>query len=134
MKILVTGGGGFLGQVLCRQLKTRGHEVRAFNRQHYAALDALGVQQVTGDLRSLESVLAAAQGCEAIIHVAAKAGAWGSLHDYYEINVRGTDHVLAACEFNGIDKLVYTSSPSVVHNGDDLNGVNESAPYATNFL
>lgn len=134
MKILVTGGGGFLGQVLCRQLKARGHEVRAFNRQRYATLDAMGIAQVTGDLRSLESMLEASQGMEAIIHVAAKAGAWGSLHDYYEINVRGTDHVLAACEFNGIDKLVYTSSPSVVHGGEDLNGVNELAPYPTRYL
>jgi len=47
--------------------------------------------------------------------------------------VRGTDNVLAACELHEIDKLVLTSSPSVVHNGADLEGVDESVPYATHF-
>ena len=50
MKILVTGGGGFLGQALCRGLVERGHEVTSFNRGHYPELDALGVRQVRGDL------------------------------------------------------------------------------------
>ena len=134
MKVLVTGGGGFLGQAVCRQLKARGYAVRSFNRQRHAALDALGVEQLAGDLRSLEMVIEAAAGCDAIVHTAAKAGAWGPLAEYYEINVRGTDHVLAACEYHGIDRLVHTSSPSVVHSGADLNGVNESVPYATHFL
>ena len=43
MKILVTGGGGFLGQALCRGLRERGHEVVSFNRGRYDALDRLGV-------------------------------------------------------------------------------------------
>ena len=134
MRVLVTGGGGFLGKTICKQLKARGHQVLAFNRQKYPALDAMGIEQFAGDLRNLDMVAAAAEGCEAIVHTAAKAGAWGSLADYYESNVRGTDHVLAACELHRIDKLVYTSSPSVVHSGEDLNGVNESAPYAKRYL
>jgi nucleoside-diphosphate-sugar epimerase len=47
--------------------------------------------------------------------------------------VRGTDNVLAACELHKVSKLVLTSSPSVVHNGGDLDGVDESAPYARHF-
>ena len=43
MKLLVTGGGGFLGQALCRGLVARGHDVSSFNRGRYAALDAMGV-------------------------------------------------------------------------------------------
>ena len=50
MKILVTGGGGFLGQALCRGLIERGHEVLSFNRGDYPALAALGVGQIRGDL------------------------------------------------------------------------------------
>src|SRR3569623_236430 len=134
MKVLVTGGGGFLGKTICKQLKARGHKVLAFNRQKYPALDAMGVEQFAGDLRNLDMVAAAAEGCDAIVHTAAKAGAWGPLADYYESNVRGTDHVLAACELHRIAKLVYTSSPSVVHSGEDLNGVNETAPYAKRYL
>jgi 2-alkyl-3-oxoalkanoate reductase len=133
MKVLVTGGGGFLGHAICKQLAAAGHQVRAFNRNHYPALDALKVEQRVGDIANLDSVTAAAEDVEAIVHTAGKVGSWGRLEDYYEANVRGTDNVLAACELHEIDKLVLTSSPSVVHNGTDLDGVDESAPYASHF-
>ena len=97
MKILVTGGGGFLGQALCPGLRERGFEVVSFNRGLYPALDTLGVQQVQGDLAQRDAVIAAATGCDAVIHNAAKAGAWGSYESYHLANVVGTDNVIAAC-------------------------------------
>jgi nucleoside-diphosphate-sugar epimerase len=133
MKVLVTGGGGFLGQAICKQLVEAGYTVCAFNRNRHPELDELKVEQRMGDIANLDTVLAASEDVDAIVHTAGKVGAWGRLEDYYEANVRGTDNVLAACELHTIDKLVFTSSPSVVHNGADLNGVNESAPYATHF-
>jgi len=133
MKVLVTGGGGFLGQSICRQLAAQGHTIRTLSRQHYPALDALGVEQRSGDIASLDIVVDSAKGVDAIVHSAGRVGAWGRIEDYYETNVRGTDNVLAACELNEIAKLVLTSSPSVVHNGADLEGVDESVPYATHF-
>jgi len=57
MHILVTGGGGFLGQALCRGLVERGHEVASFNRGHYPVLDALGVRQLRGDLADADALL-----------------------------------------------------------------------------
>ena len=133
MKVLVTGGGGFLGQAICKQLVARGHGVRSFSRQVYPALDALGVEQRRGDIASLDQVIDAAHEVDAIIHSAGRVGTWGRVEEYYETNVRGTSNVLAACELHEIDKLVFTSSPSVVHNGADLEGVNESVPYARHF-
>jgi len=133
MKVLVTGGGGFLGQAICKQLVAHGHAVRSLNRSAHPALAALGVDQRQGDIASLDLVTEAAAGVDAIIHTAGRVGTWGRIEDYYETNVRGTDNVLAACELHEIDKLVLTSSPSVVHNGADLEGVDESAPYATHF-
>ena len=133
MKILVTGGGGFLGQAICKQLVAAGHDVCAFNRNRYPALDALKVEQRVGDIANLDSVTAAVEDVDAIVHSAGKVGAWGRLEDFYEANVRGTDNVLAACELHKVSKLVFTSSPSVVHNGGDLDGVDESAPYAKHF-
>jgi len=115
MKLLVTGGGGFLGQALCRGLVERGHEVVSFNRGHYPELDALGVRQVQGDLADREAVAAAARGCDAVFHNAAKAGAWGSYESYHRANVVGTENVIAACRLHGIGRLVYTSTPSVTH-------------------
>lgn len=131
MKILVTGGGGFLGQALCRGLRERGHEVVSFNRGRYQALEAIGVQQVRGDLAQRDAVLAAAQGCEAVFHNAAKAGAWGSYESYHLANVVGTQNVIDACRTQGIGKLVYTSTPSVTHRATHPveGGTAETVPY-----
>lgn len=115
MRILVTGGGGFLGQAICRDLRARGHEVVSFNRGLYPELDAIGVRQVRGDLASRDAVLAAAEGCDAVMHNAAKAGAWGAYDSFHSANVTGTNNVIDACRTHGIARLVYTSTPSVTH-------------------
>lgn len=135
MKILVTGGGGFLGQALCRGLRARGHEVVSFNRGDYPALVAIGVQQLRGDLAVRDEVVAAAQGCEAIFHNAAKAGAWGPWKEYHDANVLGTRHVLDACRAHGIARLVYTSTPSVTHRATNPveGGSAHEVPYGIGF-
>jgi nucleoside-diphosphate-sugar epimerase len=135
MKILVTGGGGFLGQAICRLLVARGHEVASFNRGLYPELDVLGVRQLRGDLADADAVGAAARGMAAVFHNAAKAGAWGSYESYRLANVVGTDNVLAACRAHGIGKLVYTSTPSVTHRANHpVAGGNETnTPYGEHF-
>ena len=135
MKILVTGGGGFLGQALCCGLVERGHEVASFNRGHYRALDAIGVRQVAGDLADREAVMAAFAGFDAVFHNAAKAGAWGSYASYHAANVVGTQNVLDACRAHGIGKLIHTSTPSVTHRATHPveGGTAESVPYGENF-
>ena len=135
MKILVTGGGGFLGQVLCRGLIDRGHRVISFNRGHYPALAALGVGQVQGDLADAHALTHAANGVEAVFHNAAKAGAWGSYKSYYSANVTGTQNVLDACRTHGIDRLVYTSTPSVTHRATHPveGGTADTVPYGEHF-
>ncbi len=135
LKVLVTGGGGFLGQALCKALRARGDEVRSFSRSHYPALDAMGVEQIQGDLQDADAVRAAMAGCEAVIHNAAKAGAWGSYESYYQANVIGSRNVVAACQANGIRKLVYTSTPSVTHRATHpvAGGTADTVPYGTHF-
>jgi nucleoside-diphosphate-sugar epimerase len=134
MKALVTGGGGFLGGVIVRLLRQRGDQVRSFSRGSYRVLEALGVEQVQGDLADSAAVTAAAAGCDIIFHVAARAGVWGPWSDYYAANVVGTQNVLTACKSNGIRRLVFTSSPSVTFAGVDQNGVDESEPYPKQYL
>ena len=135
MKLLVTGGGGFLGQALCRGLVERGHVVASFNRGHYPELEPLGVRQLRGDLSDRDAVLAAARGVDAIFHNAAKAGAWGSYDSYYAANVTGTQNVLDACHAHGIGKLIYTSTPSVTHRATHPveGGTADTVPYGENF-
>lgn len=135
MKILVTGGGGFLGLALCRGLVEFGHEVTSFQRNRSAELDALGVRQVLGDLADGEAVMQASAGQEAIFHNAAKAGAWGSYESYHRPNVIGTENVIAACRYHGIGRLVYTSTPSVTHRATHPveDGTAETVPYGEHF-
>ena len=130
---LVTGGGGFLGQAICRQLLARGERVRSLARGRYPDLQQAGVECLQGDLTDLESVRSAAQGCDVVYHVAAKAGVWGTAAEFETINVRGTEHVIRACREVGTSRLVYTSSPSVVHAGGNQEGIDESAPYPVRF-
>ena len=133
MKALVTGGGGFLGGAIVRLLRQRGRAVRSFTRTAYPWLDELGVEQSLGDLADLEAVKRAVEGCDAVIHTAAKAGAWGWHKDFFATNVTGTENVIAACKVHGVRRLVHTSTPSVVHSGADIEGANESLPYAKHF-
>jgi 2-alkyl-3-oxoalkanoate reductase len=135
MKILVTGGGGFLGQALCLALKNRGYAVSSFQRTFYPVLEKMGVQQVLGDLANQDDVHQALIGHDAVFHNAAKAGAWGSYRSYYDPNVRGTQHVIDACLAHKIQKIVYTSTPSVTHAGKRaVEGGNENnTPYGENF-
>ena len=135
MKILVTGGGGFLGQALCRGLVERGHQVLSFNRSDYPALAALGVGQIRGDLADAGAVRHAAADVDAVFHNAAKAGAWGSYDSYFSANVIGTRNVLEACRTHGIGKLIYTSTPSVTHRATHpVEGLGaDEVPYGENF-
>lgn len=134
MTVLVTGGGGFLGQALCRALIARGVPVRSLARGHYPALAELGIETVRGDISARDDVVSAATGCDALFHVAAKAGVWGPAAEYHQINVVGTQNVLEACRVHHIPRLIYTSSPSVVYSGLDEAGVNESVPYPDTYL
>ena len=88
--VLVTGGGGFLGSAVVRQLVARGDRVRSFARRRHAALDPLGVEQVQGDIADLQALEQACAGADVVHHTAAKAPPWGRPRDYHRVNVVGT--------------------------------------------
>jgi nucleoside-diphosphate-sugar epimerase len=133
MNALVTGGGGFLGLAIVRRLRQRGDRVHSFSRHCHPELDALGVTQHLGDLADAIAVARAAADCDIVFHVAARAGIGGRYRDYHRVNVAGTANVLGACRHHGIARLVYTSSPSVVFDGRDMAGVDESVPYPSHY-
>ncbi len=134
MRILVTGGTGFIGGGISRRLLELGHAVRSLSRGDSPELARLGIDVRRGDIGDASAVEDAARGCEAVIHTAAKAGVWGSRRDYERANVLGTRNVVAACHKAGCNQLVFTSSPSVVFDGTDQEGVDESAPYSRRYL
>jgi len=134
IKVLVTGGGGFLGLALVRKLVASGFDVSSFSRQNYPELQALGVRVFRGDLANPKAVQAAIKDQEIVFHTAAKAGFWGSYKDYYQSNVYGTQNVLDACKQYKVKNLIYTSSASVVFAGQSIENGNTNVPYPRNQL
>jgi nucleoside-diphosphate-sugar epimerase len=153
MKILVTGGNGFLGSRIVQRLVKAGHQVTVFARSvimhsdsAMATSDRTGLyekgfkrqtrnpQTAAGNICNPAEIAATIAGHEAVFHVAAKAGVWGPRREYFDTNVTGTRNVIAACQAKGVRTLIYTSTPSVVFNAASLEGVNEDTPYATRFL
>ena len=131
--ILVTGGGGFLGSAIVRKLIKRGDRVRSLSRKFYPVLAEMGVEQFRADIGDAAAVNKAVQNVDTVFHVAAKPGVWGRYEDFYHVNVVGTRTVIDACMANRISTLVYTSSPSVVFDGGNMEGVDESVPYPRRY-
>ena len=133
MKVLVTGGAGFLGGAIVERLLATGDEVRSISRGYYPKLESLGVEQVQGDLSNKSDVERACHDRELVFHVASKFGIWGDYDDFYQTNVIGTQNIIDGCRAQNVAKLVYTSTPNVIFNGSHKEGVNESVSYPARF-
>ena len=132
-RALVTGGGGFLGSAIVKKLVAADIPVTSISRSTYPTLETFGVMQVKGDITNLQDVVRAARGCDIVFHTAAKPGVWGRYEDYHTVNVTGTENVITACFENNIKYLIHTSSPSVVFDGKDMEGADETAPYPAHY-
>lgn len=132
-KVLVTGGGGFLGRAIIRRLTARGDRVRSLARNYYDALEKMGVDQVRGDIFDAAVVEKACCDRDLVFHAAAKPPPWGKYREYYRTNVIGSRNVISACQSHNVSRLVYTSTPSVIFNGRDLAGIDESFPYPPRY-
>ena len=132
-RVLVTGGGGFIGSNLVRGLLERGDEVRVldnFSTGNRANLDDLDVQVVEGELRSYERVHAAVRGVETVFHLGALGSVPRSVQDPLTssaVNIEGTLNVLLAARDEGVRRVVYSSSSSVYGTRREL-PVPESSP------
>jgi nucleoside-diphosphate-sugar epimerase len=135
-RVLVTGGGGFLGAAIVRQCLEQGDAVRVLGRNRYLEVEALGAEGHVGDIADEAAVRRACQGVDVVYHTAALAGVWGPPQDYVRTNIDGTNAVIAACRAERVGRLVYTSTPSVVASPDRTSheGADESLPYPTRFL
>ena len=125
-RCLVTGGGGFLGRYVVRALLARGDRVVSLDRPGVAVEGELA----PGDVRDGEAVARAARGCDAVFHLASVVDVGeaqrAALH---AVNVGGTARVIEACRSEKVPRLVYCSSASVVYDGRDIEGGDETLPY-----
>jgi dihydroflavonol-4-reductase len=114
--VLVTGATGFLGHTLCPYLVGRGYPLRALVRPSSAwgFLRPLGVKLAWGDIRDAAAVRTATEGCQAVVHAAAKFRFWGKREDFFTINLEGTRNVLEAARHAGVEQFVYISTIAVV--------------------
>ena len=133
-KAVVTGGGGFLGKTLCTQLRAQGCEVVSVSRGSYPELHDIGVRTEQIDIsRQDPKLIEIFRGVDVVFHTAAHVAMWGKYDDFYRTNVTGTKNIITACREAGVKYLVYTSSPSVIADGSNLCGINESYPYPKKY-
>ena len=134
MKVLVTGGAGFIGSNLTRSLLERGDEVRVldnFSTGSRANLEGLDVEVVEGELRSYERVHNAVRGVEVVFHLGALGSVPRSVQDPLTssaVNVEGTLNVLLAARDEGVRRVVYSSSSSVYGPGRELPAREDAPP------
>ena len=134
VKALVTGANGFLGFCLVQQLLEHGYEVTALVRKPHQPFASMDVATVIGDIRSFDRVFEACAGQDLVFHTAAISGIWGPWKQFHGTNTIGTRNVVEACLDHQIKRLIYTSSPSVTFDGQHQNNIDESAPYAKEWL
>jgi len=136
MKILVTGGTGFLGRHVVWRLAVEGHQV-VFTRRDASAAK-LVISRCAGPVKwqaiehgdeNAKSILInTAQGMDAIVHCAALSSPWGSMDQFMRANVDSTKEVLAACDIENIKRLVHISTPSIYFDFNDRINIKESEP------
>jgi NAD+-dependent farnesol dehydrogenase len=108
MRVLVTGGTGYLGSAIVRALERAGHEPVVFARRATALSHR---RAIDGDVRETPAVTRAAEGCDAICHTAALVAVWRpDPAEFDAINVGGLQSVLAAARAHHTPRIVYTSS------------------------
>ncbi|HID90033.1 MAG TPA: NAD-dependent epimerase/dehydratase family protein [Anaerolineae bacterium] len=128
--LLVTGATGFLGRNLCPYLPDRGYRLRALVRptSDHAFLRPLGVELALGDVRDPGSVHRAMEGCQAVVHAAAKFRFWGDPAGFFATNVEGTCNVLEAALQTGVDRFVHISTLVVAGRPPENEVITEETP------
>lgn len=129
MRVLVTGGAGFIGSSFAKKAKQHGWEVTVLDNlstSHKSTVDELeklGITVIIGDIRDRELVSKEAANCTAVVHLAAQVSVPLSVEkpeETNEINVQGTDNVIQSCLDKDVQRLVVASSAAVYGNADNL--------------
>ncbi len=126
--VFVTGGTGFLGGELTRQLVEAGYRVRMLSRKAEPATGPPGVEAVRGDLSDVERLAEQMSGCDTVFHAAALVASWvRDPKEFYRTNVDGLLNIQEASRRSGVKTVVYTSSFFALGPAK-LPGANEDAP------
>ncbi len=115
MKVLITGGTGFLGQRLAARIKQIGYDVTVTGRNETVGMSLVqnGFRFVRADLRDPDQMKQAIEGTDYVFHCGALSAPWGHYQDFYAINVGGTENVINSCLDHSVRRLIHISSPSI---------------------
>jgi nucleoside-diphosphate-sugar epimerase len=130
-KVFVTGGTGFIGSNLIRELVKKSYRIKALirNSSNLRFISGYNVDIVKGDIRNLKEVENAMKGCDTVIHTAALARDWGKKEDFYDINVGGTKSILKAADKNNIRFMIHLSTNAVLGEENCPEPKDEKSPY-----
>ena len=129
MRVLVTGGAGFIGSSFAKKAKQQGWDVTIFDnlstghKSTVDELEKLGIRVIIGDIRDRDLLSKETANCTAVVHLAAQVSVPLSVEKPQEtndINVQGTDNVIQSCFDNDVQRLVVASSAAVYGNADNL--------------
>lgn len=129
MKIFVTGASGFVGGAVVKKL-VNGHDIFAMSRTETSdkVIKALGATPVRCALNDIKS--ANLDGVDYVIHCAAFVEQWGDYSDFYDINVKGTQDLLAKAEVAGVKRFVHIGTEASIFYGQHMRNVDETEPLA----
>jgi nucleoside-diphosphate-sugar epimerase len=132
-RAFVTGGSGFVGRALIRELVKRGVAVQALARSDAAAatVTAAGASAVRGDLGEEAPMRAGMAGCDVVFHSAAYLDDPGRRAEAFAINVEGTKNVLAAARAAGVKRFVHIGTEAVLADGKPIVRATEDRPRAS---
>lgn len=129
MRVLVTGGAGFIGSSFAKKARQQGWQVTVLDnlstghKSTFDELEKLGIRVIIGDIRNRELLSKEMLNCTAVVHLAAQVSVPLSVEkpeETNEINVLGTDNVIQSCFDNDVQRLVVASSAAVYGNADTL--------------
>lgn len=136
MRIFLTGGSGFVGRNLITTLVKRGFEVRSLVKweNEIELIKNCGAIPIFGDINDFQALKSGMEGCTVVFHVAAKVDDWGVLEDFQQVNVCGTEQVIAAAKATGVSRLVYVSTEAVLIGGEAIINADETRSLPTKPL
>jgi nucleoside-diphosphate-sugar epimerase len=132
-RVFVTGGSGFVGGRVIRQLRARGVEVAALARSPASAsvVEGHGATAVPGDLDDRAAMQAGMAGADVVVHAAAYVEEHGPLANFLRVTVTGTENALAAARAAGVARFVHVSTEAVLADGKPIVAADETRPRTT---
>ncbi len=132
---VITGGKGYVGYALVRELAAKGEKIRLLLRSDSPVFNDIDCEKIMGDVCDIDILEKAFEGAETVYHVAGVVDISGTKDkQVWNVNVEGTKNVVAACKKAGVKTLIYVSSVDAIHVDDDMDVIREVSHFEPDIL